>query len=264
MDAYCETGVHPDIEKAVQEHEDYPAEKPLPPFRHNRPFVYFEFSIAREPVGRITVELFEEHNPRGVEILQNRCRGGCQESLMKTRVHKLLTECAFFIARPRRTTEKVSRPHLNHTDRGAVSLSMDGNEVAITLAEDTLALDETHQVIGRVHMGMEVLKKINDVIPGPRDVPLDEILISRCGFTDHRGEPDVDSSGRRLTPLEPEDAVRQLRQEAERTQNELKSALEEGLNRKRKQDVAASERGKTRKRILDLSSSSSSDEESDH
>ena len=118
MDTYCETGVHPDIEKAVQEHEDNPAEKPLPPFRHNRPFVYFEFSIAKEPVGRskiqflnwmfmgvlhrITVELFEEHNPRGVEILQEQDgRGGSKESLMKTRVHKLLTECAFFIGKPR-------------------------------------------------------------------------------------------------------------------------------------------------------------------
>ena len=69
---------------------------------------------------------------------------------------------------------------------------------------------------------MEVLKKINDVIPGPRDVPLDEIFISRCGFTDHRGEPDVDSTGRKLTSSDPEDAVKQLRQDTERTQNELK------------------------------------------
>ena len=126
MDAYCETGVHPDIERAVQQHVDYPAEKPLPPFRHDRPFVYFDFSIAKEPIGRstlfgvkiadvvcvrVTVELFEEHNPRGAEILKNRCRAGSRQSFMKTRVHKLLTDCAFFIGKPRFGPLVYSRSH---------------------------------------------------------------------------------------------------------------------------------------------------------
>lgn len=110
---------------------------------------------------RITVELFEEHNRRGVEILKNLCKVGSQHSLKKTRVHKLLTDFAFFIGKPRydlkqrfyrdaeyerRTREVVSRPYLNHTDRGAVSLSVDGNEIAVTMTDDALSLDETHQV----------------------------------------------------------------------------------------------------------------------
>lgn len=52
MDTFCETGVHPDIEKAIQDHEENPAEEPLPLFDHRRPFVYLEFSISKEPVGR--------------------------------------------------------------------------------------------------------------------------------------------------------------------------------------------------------------------
>lgn len=51
--------------------------------------------------SRITIELFVEHFPRGVEILQRRCKTGSQQSLVHTRVHKLLNGCAFFIGSPR-------------------------------------------------------------------------------------------------------------------------------------------------------------------
>ena len=46
----------------------------------------------------------------------------------------------------RRKRDVIRRPRLNHTDRGAVSDSVDGNEVAVSLKEDALALDETHHV----------------------------------------------------------------------------------------------------------------------
>ena len=119
METYCETGVHPDIEKAIEEHRERPAEKPLPLFDPDRPFIYFQFSISGEAIGRfslqpvrqssgvwylcdrVTVELFREHHPRGVEMLQNLCKRGSQASLENRCVHKLLTECAFFMGRPK-------------------------------------------------------------------------------------------------------------------------------------------------------------------
>lgn len=62
MDAYCETGVHPDIERAVQEHEERPAENPLPLFKADRPFVYFEFAIAKQPLGRSIQTIYQVVN----------------------------------------------------------------------------------------------------------------------------------------------------------------------------------------------------------
>lgn len=73
---------------------------------------------------------------------------------------------------------------------------------------------------------MELLDKINDVIPGPQDAPLDEILITQCGVTDHQGQLNFNSEdGQKRRADDPEHTVQQLREHSRRTQNELRHAL---------------------------------------
>lgn len=101
MDIFCETGVHPDIEQAVEEHQNERPIAPLPQVDLNRPFLYFQFSIGNEPVGRITVELFDAYNVQAVEKLQSKCREASKQALRGTRVYKLLPGFAFFMGSPK-------------------------------------------------------------------------------------------------------------------------------------------------------------------
>ena len=66
--------------------------------------------------------------------------------------------------------------------RGAVSVSRDGSEIAISLGR-SLVMDETHQVVGRIGIGLDLLDDIDDVPRSPDDMPLWRIKISKCGAT---------------------------------------------------------------------------------
>lgn len=52
MVVFQETGIHPEVERAIREHDSSPQVKPLPDFNQNRPFVFLEFAIAKNPIGR--------------------------------------------------------------------------------------------------------------------------------------------------------------------------------------------------------------------
>ena len=70
METYCETGVHPDIEKAIEEHRERPAEKPLPLFDPDRPFIYFQFSISGEAIGRFPSNPFVRVQAFGIYVIE--------------------------------------------------------------------------------------------------------------------------------------------------------------------------------------------------
>lgn len=200
----------------------------------------------------------------------NRCRSGSQDSLAKTSVHKLLTEFAFFFGKTRYTLNHNNHvlmvfvsgtqqlpplPNLNHINKGTVSVSLDGSEIAITLTNDMTGLDSTHRVLGRVHLGVGVLDQINDVISGPLEIPVEEIMITRCGMANHEGAIG-ESSGTRDTSEEAksiEDSKKQLEEESKMTHSNLQSALVEGLHREQQK------RSKRKRNLLHHFSSSSSD-----
>ena len=79
------------------------------------------------------------------------------------------------------------------------------------------------QVVGRVRLGMDVLDMINDVIPGPVDVPIEEIRVTKCGVTDHNGDIQATTSTTRPTPKAEGDTTTKHRQAFRRAQSELKS-----------------------------------------
>lgn len=217
------------------------------------------------------MELFSEHNPSGVELMLNRCRSGSQDSLAKTSVHKLFTEFAFFFGKTKYisfhkyhvlmvfvsgTQQLTPHPNLNHIDKGTVSVSLDGSEIAITLTKDMTGLDSTHRVLGRVHLGVGILDQINDVISGPLDIPVEEITITHCGMTNHEGAIG-ESSGTKDTNEEVKtikDSKKQLEEESKTTHSNLQSALVEGLHREQEH-----RRSKRKRNLLHHFSSSSSD-----
>lgn len=79
--------------------------------------------------------------------------------------------------------------------------------------------------MGRVHLGMEVLDRINAVLSGPQDRPLEEILITRCGITDHIGESDLHLTHRSQSESSEMDLVQQLEQDTEEAKEQLKFDL---------------------------------------
>ena len=74
---------------------------------------------------------------------------------------------------------------------------------------------------------MDVLDKVNKAIPGPFDIPLDDIRITKCGTTDHLGRIDAVgiSADRNAMSSESPDNAKQLKLEAQRAQDDLKSVL---------------------------------------
>eukprot|EP00879_Flechtneria_rotunda_P021777 GHRR01022963.1.p1 GENE.GHRR01022963.1~~GHRR01022963.1.p1 ORF type:complete len:234 (+),score=116.99 GHRR01022963.1:457-1158(+) len=124
---------------------------------------------------------------------------------------------------------------LQHNVRGAVSVSREGSEVAITLGK-AMTMDETHQVVGRVHLGQHILELLDDVPRSPADTPLMHVKITNCGRTDASGrhEP-LDEP---LAKESAEAAAARLKQESADTRSAVMEALQQGMSNKRTAEEA--------------------------
>ena len=67
------------------------------------------------------------------------------------------------------------------------------------------------QVVGRVHLGKDVLEQLNDVAVGPDSVPFLKVGIVRCGPTNSKGDfENVEAGG----PVTTADAIARLKQQS--------------------------------------------------
>eukprot|EP00884_Botryococcus_braunii_P012448 jgi/Botrbrau1/21203/Bobra.39_2s0006.1 len=162
MDQFRKTGKHP----AVKEATEAQTVAPLPEVDQNRPHVFIEFKSRgqRSWCGRLVIEVFEDHIPLAARWFLNRAREGMTDCFHNTRVHRLVPDQAVFAGltsgyRPPGVPFKQNNK-LHHVEEGCVSLSHSGAELAITIAR-ALELDATHQVVGRVIKGQEVMEKLN-------------------------------------------------------------------------------------------------------
>lgn len=225
MEVYKETGVHPELERRAREAAADAAassgQVSLPAHDPHRPFVFWDVTVDGRPAGRLVVELFEDLHPAGALHLRGRSLPGGGPSCLKgCRVHRVLPGYALFLGRSPSAAAPSLRPsrHLHASELGAVAVSNDGAEVAVALGR-SLALDATHQVVGRVHSGLEALKALGEEPTGPDDAPIAQVRVARCGATDHLGthEPLDDAAAaaaaRRETPAEA--AERLARQSAD-------------------------------------------------
>ncbi|KAG2435967.1 hypothetical protein HYH02_011681 [Chlamydomonas schloesseri] len=245
IDKFLETGMHPELERMRQEHTlQIPA---LPDLDINRPFVFMDISVANKPLGRLVFELFEDHVPQAVTHFRNRCMPGSSAGLAGTSFHKLLPRFALYGGRSPRASDGVRLPsnhHIRAVEGGLVAVGLDGEDVVLIL-DRALALDSTHQVVGRVHQGRELLDKIGDLRTlAPDDAPAQRITITRCGPTDRHGnheslEDAAGGSGAAGAAARAANAAARLAEASAEARSSVLDALSEGLKRKRKPAASA-------------------------
>eukprot|EP00198_Chlamydomonas_reinhardtii_P009583 XP_001698920.1 predicted protein [Chlamydomonas reinhardtii] len=100
-----------------------------------------------------------------------RCMPGSAAGLAGTAFHKLLPRFALYGGRNPRASDGVrlpSNPHIRAVEGGLVAVGLDGEDVVLLL-DRALALDSSHQVVGRVHKGREMLDKVGDLRTLPPD-----------------------------------------------------------------------------------------------
>ncbi|PNW72500.1 hypothetical protein CHLRE_16g686173v5 [Chlamydomonas reinhardtii] len=235
--------MHPELERMRQEHTlQIPA---LPDLDINRPFVFMDIAVANKPMGRLVIELFEDHVPQAVTHFRNRCMPGSAAGLAGTAFHKLLPRFALYGGRNPRASDGVrlpSNPHIRAVEGGLVAVGLDGEDVVLLL-DRALALDSSHQVVGRVHKGREMLDKVGDLrtLP-PDDAPAQRVTITRCGPTDRHGTHEAleDAAGGAAgAAARAQSAAARLAEASAEARSSVLDALSEGLKRKRKPAAAA-------------------------
>ncbi|GAB4816059.1 hypothetical protein N2152v2_003105 [Parachlorella kessleri] len=240
MEKFQETGEHPELEAARQRAAN--AVPPLPEKSTLRPYVFFDFHVNKNPAGRIVIELFDDIAPVAVSHFRNRCSEGASDTFKGTAIYKVLREQAIFGGKSNRYRGGVHMrqyPQLRHCQRGAVSVSLTGDEYLIALTR-CLHRDDTHQVVGRVSSGDDVLERLNMLSTDSDDAPYQRVTIARSGFTNAAGTfEDFDEAGAGRKKESAEEAAQRLKQEASQARAALQDALQAGLGQKRKAGAPA-------------------------
>lgn len=108
---------------------------------------------------------------------------------------------------------------MRHVERGVVSIALTGEEFFIPMCR-ALVHDTTHQVIGRIALGEELLEVLNDLPTNMEDVPQPALVVSAVGVTDATGA--VAGGGEGGAEQTPEEAAAQMAQEADEARASVK------------------------------------------
>ena len=171
---------------------------PLPTPLRSRPHIFFEFTVNRKAIGRVVVELFDDILPAPVRHVQARCTATARDTFAGTCIHKILGGTSMYGGKSKHYTDTVSMKRdssLRHVAPGTLSVSSDGAELCFSLAR-ALQLDDTHQVIGQVTKGLDVIEKIAGISTRGDDFPSQPVVIDTCGLTDADGVVDVEVAGK--------------------------------------------------------------------
>lgn len=235
MEVFLQTGVHPHLQRVQADPGSNDVLTALPDPDPTRPHVFMDVTVDNKPAGRLVIELFEDVAPAAARHLLNRCTPGAGASLQGALFHKLLAGFGLFGGKSSAALfpggqQVPSNSKLKTTIVGAVSVSRDGSDFAISLNR-ALKLDDTHQVVGRVSKGLDVLELLGDVPCGPDDSPLMRLKIAKCGPTNAEGTHEsLDESRAKETP---EEAAARLKQQSADTRSAVMDALQEGMGHKR-------------------------------
>eukprot|EP00199_Chlamydomonas_sp_CCMP681_P002841 CAMPEP_0119105896 /NCGR_PEP_ID=MMETSP1180-20130426/3736_1 /TAXON_ID=3052 ORGANISM="Chlamydomonas cf sp, Strain CCMP681" /NCGR_SAMPLE_ID=MMETSP1180 /ASSEMBLY_ACC=CAM_ASM_000741 /LENGTH=313 /DNA_ID=CAMNT_0007091073 /DNA_START=26 /DNA_END=967 /DNA_ORIENTATION=+ len=223
MQTFIETGIHPDVvsSRAQAKADSIP---PLPEHDANREFMFLELKQGGEDLGRLVIELYGDHIAVGANHLRNRCLPGSKAGLTGCTIHKLQQNYAIWLGKNPAASEGMriqSNPKLRHVDIGAVSISFSGDEVAISLGR-ALVLDSTHQVVGQVHKGLDILEGLNHTAINHNDVPLRPIKVTKTGTTNAAGAyEELDAEAADFV----KDPAARLAAQSQSTRNAVKDAL---------------------------------------
>lgn len=267
MEDFQKSGRHAELDQAAAA-ERVPA---LPERDMNRPHIFLDLRQNNKLLGRLVIEIFEDLLPTTARHLMNRCREGMEDTFKSTSVHKLIPDLAAFGGLSRgykqhSSTKLKQNGKLHHSQKGALSISLTGAEFAITFAK-ALTLDSSHQVVGRVHVGMDILDKLNNTEVDFKDKPVVPVTISSCGMTDAQGTHEsVEETAAALAKETetPEQAAARLQADAASVKDALQDALQAGLGQKRKAEEPTKPAAIGKRRYLDaLDDASDSNSDSD-
>jgi cyclophilin family peptidyl-prolyl cis-trans isomerase len=253
--------MHPEVKRMREAEAMGRPMPPLPTPLRSRPHIFFQFSINRKDVGRVVVELFDDILPAPARHVQARCTSAARDTFAGTCIHKILGGTSIYGGKSRHYTDVVSMKRdssLRHVAAGTLSVSEDGGELCFSLAK-ALQLDDTHQVIGQITKGREIIERIAQITTkGGDDFPSQPVVVEKCGLTDADGAVDVEISGGKLG-VEGEGVL-------DREEDATKNAVAEALGKKKPQKGGSSGDLKKKKKskfddVL-LGGSSSGDESS--
>lgn len=277
METFLATGVHPEVERArAAQQEIVP---PLPERSTQRHHVFMDIAVNGQVRGRLVIELFDDIAPVAAMAFRNRCSEGASDTFKGTAIHKIVRDMGAFGGQTARYREGVHMkryPELRHSEEGLASISLQGAEFGVTLGR-ALGLDTTHQVVGRLSAGRDLLPLLNAIKTDVNDAPQQHrVKVARCGFTDAAGtledfdEAGAGAGGNKAETAE--EAAARVKLEAAKARESVREALQTGLGAsgsKRKQPEGGSSGGggkpAAKKGMLDsmLGDISSSDEEED-
>lgn len=108
---------------------------------------------------------------------------------------------------------------VRHVEKGVVSIALTGEEFFIPMCR-ALIHDTTHQVIGRIALGQELLELLNDLPTNMEDVPQPPLYVSAVGASDASGSVAEREQGKEGET--PEEAAARMAQEADEARASVK------------------------------------------
>ncbi|XP_050519982.1 peptidyl-prolyl cis-trans isomerase-like 1 isoform X3 [Daktulosphaira vitifoliae] len=152
-----------------------------------------KFGIIETSMGHITIELYWDHAPETCRNFAELLRRGYYNN---TKFHRIIRNFMIQGGDPTGTgrggtsiygTQFDDEIHedLRHTGAGILSMAnsgpnTNGSQFFITLAP-TQWLDKKHTIFGRIHSGMNVVKKMGMVETDKNDRPVDDVKILKGG-----------------------------------------------------------------------------------
>jgi cyclophilin family peptidyl-prolyl cis-trans isomerase len=153
----------------------------------------YSSAVINTNLGNITVELFADDSPITVNNFLNLAQDGFYDG---TKFHRIIKDFMIQAGDPNtKTTDTLSygagspgykfSDEFNSNKLIAGSLAMansgpntNGSQFFIVTAESTPWLDGMHTNFGKVVDGLDIVKKIEEVETGERDIPLESVVIN--------------------------------------------------------------------------------------
>ena len=199
MDAFLETGVHPEVRRMREEEAMGRPPPPLPDPNPARPHVFFQFSVNRKLIEeRVIVELFDDHIPSAASHFLSLCSSSSPTSttFQAAPVVKILRHAAVIGGHRNGAQDPIAirrESRLQHASPGAVSIKDDGSQFCFSLAR-SLHLNDSFQVVGQIIKGIDVVEEIAGFQTNVADdAPVVAVAVARCGGTDAEGKVNVEA-----------------------------------------------------------------------
>ena len=197
MEKFRTSGAHPELER---DEEDVArrarVERTMTGRDATRAKAFLDIAVAGAHGGSVVIELLEDAAPRAARRFEARLVDGDDDGVCyrdSCDVVRVDDELRVVFAskaarRRRRTTTLETEGDLTHAAAGVVGMDRNNGEFSVT-THTCESLDASHQVVGRVVSGLDILKAFTHREKGAQ--VQNDISVSACGVV--RGGADVET-----------------------------------------------------------------------